>query len=267
MDVERDDPALRERVADLQRGFAPPPELGSRPRDVELTGGGRALHAVIMALFAVAFIVPLAINGQRRAENADRIAFQTRSVSATAEVRRLWRTSGENKQSRVEYAYTVGDRRYERVLALPLARWRELQVGSTLAIRYLSDEPSRSRLEGAESGSIPAWLPILVGLAIISAPILMLALLNRQRRLLAEGRPAPAVVTKVVKHHSSHGGSHRSMRYAFPVLSGAMATGRAGASRKGIAEGSVICIIYDPDRPGRSQPYPFPLVRPAQPAK
>ena len=160
MDVEHENPELRERVSGLQRGFTPPPELsGSRPRDVELTGGGRAVYAAAIALFALAFIVAFFINMARKAENAEEQAYQTRSTLATAEVRRLWRTSGENKQPWVEYVYTVGDRRYEGDAKLRLARWRELHQGSMLEIRYLSDEPGRSRLAGAASRPIPGWLP------------------------------------------------------------------------------------------------------------
>jgi hypothetical protein len=97
-------------------------------------------------------------------------------------------------------------------------------------------------------------------------PIALLLLLNAQRRLLAEGRPAPALVTKLARHQTSHGVSHQSIRYAFPLLSGSMAIGRSDA-RKGQAVGSVICIVYDPDRPRRSLAYPFPLVRPAKLAR
>jgi hypothetical protein len=79
-----------------------------------------------------------------------------------------------------------------------------------------------------------------------------------------DGRAAAAVVTAIVNHATSHGGNQRSIKYTFPLLSGAIAKGKSDAPRKPPAIGSVICIVYDPDRPQRSRSYPFPFVRTAR---
>ena len=259
--------ALRDRVDHLQRTFVPPRELtGSLPRDVALTAAGRALQIAATVLFGIALTVGLLLSAEMKRQGADRQAFETRGTTATASVTRLWRNSNDDKQPQVAYRYEIDGREYQGQAKMRLGAWRQLREGSPLDIRYLPDDPTRSRLANVEPHSMPFWVPVTVGLAIATAPILLLVALNGQRRLLMEGRPAPALVTKLAKHHSSHGGSHRSIRYAFPLLSGSMATGRSD-SHKGADVGSVICIVYDPDRPRRSRPYPFELVRPTKAAR
>jgi hypothetical protein len=54
------------------------------------------------------------------------------------------------------------------------------------------------------------------------------------------------------------------MTYEFPLLSGAVASGKAGTSAKPPAIGSVICVIYDPESPKRNAVYPLSLVIPAK---
>jgi hypothetical protein len=51
------------------------------------------------------------------------------------------------------------------------------------------------------------------------------------------------------------------MTYDFALLNGAVASGRSQTSSKPPAIGSVICVVYDPDRPSRNLAYPFQLVR------
>jgi hypothetical protein len=75
------------------------------------------------------------------------------------------------------------------------------------------------------------------------------------------------MVTTVLNHPTTHGGSHRTISYAFPLLSGAMATGKSDSTRKAPETGAVLCIVYDPDRPRRSQPYPIPFVRALKPGQ
>jgi hypothetical protein len=91
---------------------------------------------------------------------------------------------------------------------------------------------------------------------------LCLFAIQRQRRLLSEGRAAPALVTGHHRHRTSHG-THRSMTYAFPLLSGGVASGKGRTSNKPPAIGSVICVVYDPESPNRNTVYPLSLVTPS----
>jgi hypothetical protein len=42
-----------------------------------------------------------------------------------------------------------------------------------------------------------------------------------------------------------------------------VASGKSGTSSKPPAVGTVICVVYDPDRPSRNRVYPLALVKPA----
>jgi hypothetical protein len=110
---------------------------------------------------------------------------------------------------------------------------------------------------------MPWWLPLVVASAFVAAGALCLGGLRRQRQLLEDGCIAAGIVTAHHKQNTSHG-THQSLTYEFPLLSGAVAKGKAGASKRSPAVGSVVCVVYDPDRPGRNRIYPLPLVRPAQ---
>jgi len=50
------------------------------------------------------------------------------------------------------------------------------------------------------------------------------------------------------------------------LMSGVIATGKSDTSRKPPAVGTVLCVVYLPDEPRRSAPYPLALVRPIDPA-
>jgi hypothetical protein len=81
--------------------------------------------------------------------------------------------------------------------------------------------------------------------------------LRYQGWLLAEGRPALAVVTR---HAKTDKGT--VIHYEFTMLSGSQGKGRSGPSRKPLAVGATLCVFYDPDNPRRNAPYPLPLVEP-----
>ncbi len=249
-------------VRDLSRTFVTPPELlRSRPRDVRLTVGGRALYVAALVLFAAALAVGISFHLKASRDAEHWATFDRESVSASAEITRLWRGSGDPKPAWVAYRFKAAGSDYAGQSKIRVSRWRALERGSAIEIRYLPTDPQQSVIVGGDRSLLPAWLAFVLAAAIGSGGVLFLVLLNGQRRLLMEGRPAPALVTAVVTNKTSHGGSHRSIKYTFPLLSGAIATGKSEAPRKAPAVGGVICVVYDADRPSRSRPYPFPLVR------
>jgi hypothetical protein len=163
----------------------------------------------------------------------------------------------------VAYQFVLDGRVFEANSTIGLARWRTLTVGSPFPIRFPDGHPDRSVPSGIQPPALPMWLPFVVSAAIALGGVTCVFWLSFERRLVREGRAAPAIVTKITTHHTSHGGNHRDMRYEFLLLSGAAAVGKSRAPRKTPAVGSVICVVYDPDQPRRSLPYPAKLVRPA----
>ena len=106
------------------------------------------------------------------------------------------------------------------------------------------------------AGVIPLLLAVV--------PLLITVVPRRQRRLLESGRPALARVTRVRTRRSQHG-TRWSVDYEWTLLSGAAARGRCDRSRRAFIAGSVVPILYDPDEPRRSAPYPFRFVRVEEP--
>ena len=251
------------KLADLQRAFVAPPRLAtSRPRPVQLTAGGRALVVVAVLLFAGSVGGGLTLLREAREQAGTERALVNRGVTAAGEVTRLWPT-GDNSR-RVRYRFVVDGRVYESTERVSAARRRTLRVGSPIEVRYVPGEPQKHDLGGTSGPSLPIWLPFVVSTAAAAMGLLCLFAVQKQRRLLTDGRAAPAIVRSHHHHHTGHGGTHRSLTYEFPLLNGAVATGRSQTSSKPPAVGSVICVIYDPDRPTRSMAYPFSLVQPAR---
>ena len=249
----------RIRLLELQRRWTPPDGLDrSRPRPVRFNGAGKAVLSVAVALFVGALPagVALQVTASRQAQN--RRLLQDQGVDTEGRITRLWRSRDEDKQPWVAYQFTAQRRTYDRRAKLPLRAWRNLRVGSGLPVRYLPSDPALSYPRGHEGKPTPMWVPYLVagGLA-VSGWLVTRGLLS-QRRLLAQGRPAPALVTRHTQ--AQHG---KTIYYEFPVLSGAIAKGHSGPTRKPPAPGATICVLYDPENPRRNAPYPLSLVKPA----
>ena len=252
------------RLVELNRSFNPPPGLGrARPREIRLTAGGRALVVVAVILFAAALATGVVMQRVAIGQDDERRLLAGEGVVTNGTVERVWRSNGDSKQPWVSYRIEVVERPYEGRSKIALSRWRGLHVGDALQVRYLPADPRLSVLAGTELRAMPLWLQSVVAAAIGTFGVACLLWLRVQRRLLMDGRAAPAIVTRHISTHTSHGGSHRFIVYEFPLPSGATASGKASTSRKPPAIGSVICVLYDPERPRRSQPYPLQLVRPA----
>ena len=248
---------------ELLRAFTPPPELtSSPPREVRLTAAGRAVIVLSWLLAASAIAAGILLHAEVRRQSDTARALEDRGRTTEAVVDRLWRKKSDGKPAFAALHFDVDGRRVAAEQRMQLTAWQDLRIGSRVAVRYLPENPTTFVLAGARDRQMPAFVPYLASGALALISILCAAAVRSQRWLLAEGRPAPAVVTALHKHQSSHGGTHRSIRYEFPLLGGGVATGKAAVSRNAAPVGATICIVYDPDRPGRSRPYPFALVTP-----
>jgi Na+-transporting NADH:ubiquinone oxidoreductase subunit NqrC len=241
-------------------GHSMPPELErSAPRDVGLTAGGRALTVLawLLAAGAIGAGVALHLEAQRQSNAA--LDLDRRGVTAAAVVDRLWRKTGDGKPAFAAFHFAANGARVDGESRMEVPAWRELRTGSTIPVRYLPENPRHFVLAGQRRGRLPFAVAYVVSSVLAAMALLCLAPIHWQRRLLSEGRPALAVVTKVTKNKGSHGETHRAMVYQFRVLAGTMATGKATAT-KAAEVGATISVLYDPERPTRNRPYPFSLV-------
>jgi hypothetical protein len=252
--------AIEQKLFDLQRGFVPPaPITLSRPRYVRLTLAGRALLVLAVCLFAGAIAAMVGLTAVAQREAANRNAILERGVMTTGTVTRLWQD--DDNRRKVAYRFEAAGESFTANRNVSSERRRGLTVGAPIAVRFLPDNPRVNDLGGTPDRPMPMAIPPLAATGLATLGATCVWAIRGQRRLLEDGRAAPGIVTAHKTDKSSHG-KHHSMTYAFQLTSGAMATGKAGTSSKPPAIGSVVTVIYDPDRPKRSRVYPFSLVRP-----
>lgn len=249
-------------TADLLHRFTPPPGLSrSAPRDVQLTRGGRALTAVALLLIALAVGGGTFLYHAASSDAKEIAAIEQRGITTTATIDRVWRKNDDGKPAFASFHFDAAGTRIGGETRMNVDAWRKLRAGSVVRVRYLEEDPARSLLDGERIDPMPMGVSFVVAGVLASLALGCGLAINHQRALLMEGRVAPAVVTEVKKQHSSHESGQREMRYEFPLLGGGVAVGKASAP-KTAAVGTMIVILYDPDRPKRNHPYPFSLVTP-----
>jgi len=246
-------------LAELKRTFVAPSGLeSSRPRPVRLTMAGRFLAGFAVFLFGAAIVLGVVLTRQARRDAARAQTLAESGVMTGGTV--TWLGRDGDDRTRVRYRFLVDGRTYNAEGRVSSARRRELVVGSSIDVRYVPDDPRLNNLGTSRRGGLPIGIPILVA-AVLGLPgVAMLLGIGAERRLLSEGRVAPGIVTGKQKRHSSHGGTHESMTYDFPLLTGLVASGKSSTS-KPPAVGTIVCVVYDPERPARNRVYPFSLVR------
>ncbi len=252
-------------VRKLLEGFEPPAELArSRPRPVELTGGGLAVSIVAAALLAAGiglgtWLWVVAERDIQRQSLLDRT-----NQEGVAQVERLWRTGKNNSMCRVEYSFDAAGRPYSGTATLRCATWKTLAVGQTVPVQYVPSDPTISRLPGLGGRSdVPWWAAPLVGIGMGFAGLLLIWRVRVERKLVEEGKAAPGVVTKLGLRTDKG----RYVYYEFATPSGAPGRGRFGPVHgKSVLEvGSRIVILYEPDNTRRNTAYPAKLARVRKP--
>ena len=247
-----------ERGAEAWRGWKAPKELlWSPPRPVSLTAGGVALTVLMVLLAAGAVAAGVLLGGVAARESEERRRFRAEGIETDAVVTSQTRIRGENKRYRVEYAFEHQGRSYTGRITGSARRTAALTPGARLNVRFLPSEPAIHQAVGWERKPVAAVLVVLAPAGSLAIAGLIAIALRRQRRLLEEGRAAPAVVTGF----SSAGQHGKVIKYEFPLLSGARRQGKSGPSHRVPPIGTVMCVLYDPDRPQKSAPYPLQLVK------
>jgi hypothetical protein len=238
-----------------------PSELvSSRPRPVRLTGTGRLVAGIGALLPVAALLSGFWLQEQSVRDRALRQEVDNQGIVAQAVVTELTRTRGKDSRYFVHYRYFASERLYQGRASVGRGYWTSLREGSLLTVRYLPSRPEQSWIRGYEPRGVPHWAGPVVALSLALLTCAPWYALRRQRMLLAEGRGALAQVTRAKKVRSQHG-AHYVVYYEFRLMSGAVASGRYTSRRSPPPVGMTICVVYDPDRPNRSAPYPLTLVR------
>lgn len=236
--------------------WTPPDGLGySSLRPVRLSGQGKAIVGVVAGMIIGAVVLVVFLSGKARHEAAEQRLLSTRGVVADAIVNRHWIASDEERQRWVEYRFEHGGRFYTHRVKVPRKFSQDLSAGSTVQVRFVPEKPSLSHPTAWDAQILAVWVAWVAPGMFVFPVILLLSLLQRQARLLAEGRPAPGRVTKLKRSDKG-----MVVYYEFRMLSGATVKGRS-QTRKPPLEGALVCVLYDPEKPRRNSLYPLPLVR------
>ena len=226
-------------------------------RPVRLSGSGYAL-----SVFALVFVIGGLLLGnflwlKSRHESAQREELELEGARADATIVRLWRSGGEDSSRRMSYRFEIDGQVVTGSTKVPKRTWSTLRTGATIPVVYLPGDPAINYPEAWRRSVTPVFLAVLVPSMFGGFAALLGLTIMRQSRLLREGRPAPAVVVKTQRSDKAV-----VVTYEFRVLSGAVRKGRSSASGKSVpAEGSVLCVMYDPENPRRHAIYPFCLVK------
>jgi hypothetical protein len=250
----------RQQLEQLQRNWVPPDGLDrARPRDMRATAAGVALVALSGVLFAAALAVAVGLEVLAGRQREVQRLLRDEGSNAHSEVVRLWRSRSKEREPWASYRFAVDGREIEGAVRLPLTVWGRLAVGSTLEVRYVSSKPEVNQPAEFPRRPMAPVVPYVAGVALAALGTLPLVALRGQRRLLSEGRAAHAIVTRHSK--DQHG---TVAHYEFATLGGRIASGKSGPTRKPLAVGDTLCVLYDPENPRANAAYPLPLVRPVR---
>lgn len=237
--------------------------MASVPREVRLTGGGKAVAAlsVMFAAAAVAAAIGLSIVHLRQEET--RGIRLREGVHTTAVVARAEQTRGDNPRWVVTYRYVTPDAAYEPTVRLPERDRRRLAEGDRLDVVYLRSQPESSWVEGDEPGVLPIWVVPIVSAVLLALAGLTALVVRRERVLLTEGRFAEARVASTTKVHRQHHHAYR-IDYEFTTLSGMTVSASTEKRRVPAGTGATMRVVYHRDNPRWNAIYPLALVTPAQ---
>jgi hypothetical protein len=245
-----------EDLAALERNWKPPVELSSYgPRDVRLSAGGVAIACFAALMFAGAIAAGVGLSRLGARQQAARDSLRAAGGEVEAVVTRHWRTGGKNDTPKVAYEFEYAGQTYHGSSNAPGRIWRTLSVGSPITVRFVPSNPQLNHPSEWDSNVLPRLVPPLTAASLVLLGLLMVFVIRREIRLLSDGRPALARVTKVSRHQHGH-----LLRYEFATLNGGVAKGRS-ESRKAHPVGAAICVLYDRENPKRNAPYPLKLVR------
>lgn len=233
-----------------------PRELATAvPRETQLTGRGIFVYILAVALPIIAAGVGYAFHRQNVEANAQNTLLRTEGRETSAEIVRLWRTSGKSPEDRVRYAFSADHAWIHGECAVPSRYWQGLQKAGFLPVRYLPSNPAMNHPAAWENSTVPIWMMAAFPAIPIALSIFLFWTLARRKKLAAEGLAAPAVITKSFRVKSSY-----ATRFQFRTKEGAVVAGSDQIERR-IEPGTSVCVIYLPENPRRNAIYPQSLYR------
>jgi hypothetical protein len=213
--------------------------LGQLPRRTRLE---KPIQWVVVVTILLGIVVAIILWAGKFAVQLTetRTALRHESSEATGVVDDIWR-------SRVNYSFAANGRSFTGSAS---RSGPKLRVSDPLTIRYLPSNPAVNHPAAWEEPTVAALFPFWIPTVLVLILVMMLIRMRIIRRLLSEGMPAVAVVTK--RCRGARGGVY--VVYEFRTEEGRAMTGSDGESPEDI--GANICVLYLPQNPRRNMRYP-----------
>jgi len=237
--------------------WGPPEGLSySGPRPVRLSRQGLVLVCLggIFGLCA-SIIGPMAFRAIHSKIERDRLLSKD-GVVAAGTVTRVWKESGKTETPMVSYRFTASDREFIGQSQMRTGAWRGIQPGDPLVVRYLPSQPKVNQPAQGVPNPPPEWLAWMPALMFVWPPIVFWFMIRAQWRLLADGVPVRAVVTRI--NRSKKINAH----YEFKIPAGTSVRGKSPVSRRSVPDvGAQVCVLYNPENPRKNSLYPLEMVK------
>jgi hypothetical protein len=251
-----------QRRSALDSSGLPPALLQSTPRRVTVNTLGGMLMLIASGLVVIGIWGGIELT--RSAETANRHVslYGSERIVTAGEVTQLRRRGGDDDHRiTAYYRYMARGRVLTGQTTLRRADHVQYEVGSQVAVWYLATEPEANWLDGYSPRPEVSWPGTVVPLACGVSAMALLFAVRRQSKLLTDGRPAMATITKVEKKGSDHGTTWL-VHYSWTTISGATRTGKYHYEKKPApAVGTMIPVVYDRDDTFRHGRYPMSFVR------
>jgi len=223
------------------------------PREVRMKGRG-IFQATMAALLLVASI-PLSLWMQNQnAERAARVErLRVEGQEAQGEIARLWH-EGKSSTPMVGYAFSAGEVRFHGQSSVPGRLWDGLRKAGFLPVRFLPADPNINHPAAWDERADPAWPAFVVPAMLVAGGLVLLYILRRQAAVVAEGLPAPGIVTGCYRVKGGW-----MVRYRFRTKDGTIAKGSSQSHKMEI--GATVCVLYLQQNPRRNLMYPACLYR------
>ena len=237
--------------------WEPPDGLSySGPRPVRLSVQGIVLVCLggVFGLCA-SIIGPVAFRAIQGKIERDRL-LREQGVAAAGTVNRVWKDSDKTATPMVSYRFAASAGEFTGQSAMRTEAWRGIQPGDPLVVRYLPSRPEVNRPAQGTPNPPPAWLAWMPALMFVWPPIMFWFIIRAQWRLLAEGVPVRAVVTRIRRSKKTNA------YYEFKIPAGAAVKGKSPISSRNVPDvGGQVCVLYNPDNPRKNSIYPLEMVK------
>jgi hypothetical protein len=217
-----------------------PSELtGQLPRRTRLARKGIVFAIVLAILLAIGAVATFraGVKGLRLTQTRTALRQESNEVIGRVD---------KKTRSEFYYSFLVNGSTFTGRASIQL---QTFQVSDRLPILYVPSNPSLNHPLAWEEPTAVIWFPFFGPVVLIVIALVVYLSMRWDRRLVAEGRPAIAVITNCALQKSGF-----SVKYEFQTEDGVVTKGNS-SSDTDQEVGARVCILYLPRNPRRNQTY------------